>query len=143
VADLLKNPRDLVRPVGWAKQRNVSPNDFCSCVAVNLFRTLIPLGNNAVEIFTDNRVLRGIYNQRKPVLGIAQLARLPPIQFLIRPPHNPLGLLSIADSADDTQNHRAVPSRHRAQADLHREFRSIPAPAIQVQTGAHSSDLRA
>src|SRR5579864_3893090 len=130
LADLLKNPGDFIRPIGRTKYRNISADNLRSRVAVNLLCAFVPLRNNTVEILADNGILRRIHNQRQTVLGIAQLASLPSLQFLVRPPQFLLDSYSITDVADDAQDYRAVPRRYRTETDLYWEFRPILAPTV-------------
>ena len=97
--------------------------------------------DDAIEIFADDCVLRGIDDQRQPVLRIAQFAALSAVKFLVGAAQFFLNPLAIADVANDAQNHRSIIRCHRAEADLHRKFRSVATPSIEIESRSHASNL--
>ena len=63
-----------------------------------MFRALIPVSHDPIEVLADNRILRGIDDQREAVLRITQFATLSALKFLIDAAQFILNALSIAGS---------------------------------------------
>jgi hypothetical protein len=56
-ADALENSRFLVDAIQWNENRDRFPDDLVSRIAEKPLRTAVPTGDDAVEVFADDRVI--------------------------------------------------------------------------------------
>src|SRR5882724_4415703 len=61
-AELRKNFRLFVGPVGWDQGRDRFANHFFSFIAVQFLCTRVPIGDNSVKIFCDDGIVGGLYD---------------------------------------------------------------------------------
>src|SRR5580704_8773041 len=116
VADTLQYFRDFVLVIVWSQQRDRPADHLFSNVAVNMFRALVPVGNDAVQ-----------------VLAVAQLL-VSAAQFLF-------DSYTVADIANCAEHHDPIVGWNGTQADLDGKLRSVLTPSPEIEARTHTACL--
>ena len=122
-----------------SQQRDRPANHLFSLVTVNMLRALVPVSDDAVEILADDRVLRGIDDQREAILIFPELPVLPVRSTPVRAAQLLFDSYTVADVANCAEHHDSVVGWNRTQADLDGKLRSVPTLSTEVEAGTHAA----
>ncbi len=139
VTDTLQYLRDFVLVIVGRQQRDRPADYLFSRVAVNMFRAFVPVGNDAVQILADDRVLGGIDDQGEAMLIFPELPVLPVAQLLVRAAQFPFDSYTVADIAYCAEHHDSIVGRNRTQADLDGKLRAVSTLSPEVEAGTHAA----
>src|ERR1700722_331845 len=139
--NLLEYLSDLVGAIGGSQNGYALSDHFFRLVSIDALGSLVPAGNGAIEVFTEDRVLRGIDDGGKSGSVFTDLLGTSSMEFFVRPPQFLGDSYAVADVADGTQDEPPGMGGNRAQTDFDGELRAVAASGIEVQIGAHAAGL--
>src|SRR5579859_1407859 len=73
-ADFLQEAGDLGFALGWGEHAHVPADGFGFTVAVEIFSATVPTGDDAIEVFAEDGIVRRIDDSCQTVLALLRLA---------------------------------------------------------------------
>src|ERR1700690_1470397 len=136
-----QNLGDFILAIARSQHGDVLSYDLIRRVTVNALGSLIPTGNNAVQILAYDGVVGGIDNQGQAGPVFSQLLGRSAMEFFVRPAQFLCDPLAVADVADRTQDERSLIGEDGAETDFNGKFRAVATSSGEIQIRSHAARL--